>query len=136
MLLNKLYDVSEEIVIITGVNGQLGSSYAKTFLVLGARVVGLDLQEVKQTDFLKLDYPNDYCFYKADVTNKKSLTHVLENIELIFGTPTVLINNAAIDSVPYKKGSRVQKFPTSEMWDMEMNVSLKGSFFFIKFSIR
>jgi NAD(P)-dependent dehydrogenase (short-subunit alcohol dehydrogenase family) len=45
----------------------------------------------------------------------------------------VLINNAAIDSVPYKKGSRVQKFPTSEMWDMEMNVSLKGSFFFIKF---
>ena len=128
MLLNKLYDVSEEIVIITGVNGQLGSSYAKTFLELGARVVGLDLQEVKQTDLLKLDYPNNYCFYKADVTNKKSLTIALKNIELMFGTPTVLINNAAIDSPPSsspQENGPFENYPETS-WDKVIDVNLKG----------
>ena len=33
---------------------------------------------------------------------------------------------------PLKKGV-LQKFPTNKMWDDEINVSLKGSFFMIKF---
>jgi NAD(P)-dependent dehydrogenase (short-subunit alcohol dehydrogenase family) len=31
------------------------------------------------------------------------------------------------------KKKTIQKFPTSKMWDDEINVSLKGSFFMIKF---
>ena len=44
-----------------------------------------------------------------------------------------MINNAAIDAIPYKKKGVEQKFPTEKMWNNEFNASLKGSFFMIKF---
>ena len=44
-----------------------------------------------------------------------------------------MINNAAIDATPFKKNNAKQKFPSSKIWDKEINVSLKGSFHMIKF---
>ena len=79
---NFLFDVANEIVIITGVNGQLGSSYAKTFLQLGARVVGLDVFESENSTLIGLDYPESYIFCNGDVTSKKSLLDALAKTEL------------------------------------------------------
>ena len=41
--LNKLFDLSQENILITGVSGQLGSEYGKSLLESGAKnVIGLD----------------------------------------------------------------------------------------------
>ena len=40
----------------------------------------------------------------------------------------VLINNAAVDAVPYKKKGREEKYPSEAIWNKEFDVSLKGSF--------
>ena len=70
--------------------------------------------------------------YECDITKEKNVKNLFEKINKFFSV-NVLINNAAIDAVPFKKKKNNQKFPTDETWDIEMNVSLKGSFLMIKY---
>jgi NAD(P)-dependent dehydrogenase (short-subunit alcohol dehydrogenase family) len=125
-----LFLVSNEIVIITGISGQLGFSYAKTFLDLGAKVVGLDIFKNDIIDSFVINFPNNFAFYDADITNKVLLREILFNIESTFGIPTVLINNAAIDSPPsssVEENGPFEDYPESS-WDNVLNVNLKGVF--------
>lgn len=126
--INSLFDVENEVVCITGVSGQLGSEYAEVFLKSGAKVVGLDLHQNKFSDFSGLSYSSNYLFCKADVTNKKSLINALEKIQEVFGVPSILINNAAIDSPPMspiEENGPFEGYP-EQSWDRVIDVNLKG----------
>ena len=128
MTKDKLFDVSKDIVLITGAVGQLGSEYAKTFLERGSKVVGLDVQSSAESEALALEYPGHYIFCAVDVTNKGALQQSLKKVESTFGTPTVLINNAAIDSppsAPPEENGPFEDYP-EESWDKVMDVNLKG----------
>jgi NAD(P)-dependent dehydrogenase (short-subunit alcohol dehydrogenase family) len=128
MSLDKFFDVRPEIVLITGVAGQLGGEYANAFLQCGARVVGIDVQFSAGSRILSRDYPNHFHFSPADVTDKPSLQRALTEVERRFGTPTVLINNAAIDSPPSAQPDEngpFEEYPDAS-WDKVMDVNLKG----------
>ncbi len=128
MSADKLFDVAGEVVVITGVSGQLGAEYARAFLGRGAQVAGLDLRPTMNSDVLSTQHPNDFMFCSADVTHKSSLTQALEKIAERFGTPTVLINNAAIDSppsAPLEENGPFEDYPESS-WDKVIEVNLKG----------
>lgn len=123
-----LFDVSNEIVIITGATGQLGHEYIKAFLARNSFVVGLDIRSSSDNDVLMNDFPSNYFFHIADVTSKVSLTHALTVIIHKFGIPTVLINNAAIDSppsAPLEENGPFEEYPELS-WDKVMDVNLKG----------
>jgi NAD(P)-dependent dehydrogenase (short-subunit alcohol dehydrogenase family) len=90
---DSLFDISNEIVVITGVNGQLGNSYAKIFLELGARVVGLDMIKSENSDLFGSDYQNRYIFFNSDVTNKNSLKDALEKTESNFDSVFLFLSN-------------------------------------------
>lgn len=123
-----LFDVSRDIVLITGVNGQLGGRYARAFLERGARVAGLDLRPPTGADALATDHPRTYRFFAADVTDKASLQAALAAILDHFGTPTVLVNNAAIDSppsAPPEENGPFEDYPEAS-WDRVLDVNLKG----------
>lgn len=123
-----LFDVSREVVLITGVAGQLGSEYAREFLGRGARVVGLDVRPSAASDQLAVAFPATYLFCAADVTNKASLQDALTGIESRTGAPTVLINNAAIDSppsAPPEENGPFEDYPEVS-WDKVLEVNLKG----------
>jgi NAD(P)-dependent dehydrogenase (short-subunit alcohol dehydrogenase family) len=123
-----LFDVSEEIVLITGVSGQLGIEYAKAFLERGARVVGLDVKPAASTELLTQAYPGHFLFRAADVTVKATLEAALAGIFQTFGTPTVLINNAALDSppsAPPEENGSFENYPEAS-WDKVIDVNLKG----------
>jgi NAD(P)-dependent dehydrogenase (short-subunit alcohol dehydrogenase family) len=125
---NNLFDVSKDIVLITGVAGQLGGEYAKTFLMRGSKVFGLDLKSSAESDALTIEYPGQYIFSAVDVTNKGELQQSLKKVESTFGTPTVLINNAAIDSppsAPPEENGPFEDYP-EESWDKVIDVNLKG----------
>jgi NAD(P)-dependent dehydrogenase (short-subunit alcohol dehydrogenase family) len=125
---NNLFDVSKEIVLVTGVSGQLGIEYANSFLEQGAHVVGLDLISSVESNNLKEKYHNNYHFYIADVTSKVDLEEVLKDIMKKIGSPTVLINNAALDSPPSSSGQEsgpFEDYPESS-WDKVIDVNLKG----------
>lgn len=128
MATDTLFDVGNDIVLITGVSGQLGGEYANTFLANGATVVGLDLKPSSSSDALAKQYPVTFLFCAADVTKKESLQAVLKDINSKFGVPTVLINNAALDSppnAPPEENGPFEDYP-EDSWDKVIDVNLKG----------
>ena len=125
---NNLFDVSQEIVLITGVSGQLGAEYAEAFLLCGAKVVGLDVEISGKSAALANKYADNYQFIVADVTVKASLLNALIQAQARFDTPTVLINNAAIDSppsAPPEENGPFEDYP-EDSWDKVVDVNLKG----------
>jgi NAD(P)-dependent dehydrogenase (short-subunit alcohol dehydrogenase family) len=127
-MLDKLFDVSKEIVIITGICGQLGDEYARAFLSRGSKVIGLDIALSDRNKKLSREYSESYRFAIADVTKKDSLERVLLYSQSNFGTPTVLINNAAIDSPPSsapEENGPFELYP-EKSWDKVIDVNLKG----------
>ena len=93
-----LFSVSKETVIITGASGQLGLVYQKAFLREGSNVVGIDINKSQEIDDLKSEFKNKYLFLNGDITSKSSLEKCLKDIKQKFKVPSVLINNAALDS--------------------------------------
>ena len=62
MTIDSLFDVSQEVVLITGSSGQLGGEYVKIFLERGANVIGLDVRPSTDSDSLSARYPKRYLF--------------------------------------------------------------------------
>ncbi len=127
---DQLFDVSGETVLVTGVSGQLGGEYARAFLQRGSRVVGIDIKPSTGSEALAAEYGVRYQFCPADVTVKKSLQDALRDITSHFGPPSVLINNAAIDSppsAPLEENGPFEEYPESS-WDRVLDVNLKGMY--------
>jgi len=125
---DNLFDVSREIVLITGVCGQLGREYAKAFLDRGSRVIGLDVVRSVKSDTLTAQFPKKYLFYSASVTDKVALKKALVEVVNKFGVPTVLVNNAAIDSPPSpspEENGPFEDYP-EKSWDKVLDINLKG----------
>lgn len=125
-----LFDVSKECVVITGVSGQLGIEYANAFLSRGAKVYGIDLKNSPRNEELAGKYQNTYRFINGNITNKHSVVEALKIIKSDQSVPTVLINNAAIDSPPSspaEENGPFEDYPESS-WDLVIDVNLKGLF--------
>jgi NAD(P)-dependent dehydrogenase (short-subunit alcohol dehydrogenase family) len=128
MTSEELFSVEQDIIVVTGVSGQLGAEYAKAFLERGGRVVGLDVRASKASNVLAEQYRDRYLFCAANVTIKASLQKALQDAITHFGVPTVLINNAAIDSpptAPLEENGPFEDYPETS-WDKVMDVNLKG----------
>ncbi|MCW5619995.1 MAG: SDR family oxidoreductase [Burkholderiales bacterium] len=124
----ELFDVSEEVAIVTGVSGQLGAQYANAFLEAGARVAGLDLKPSAACEHLLATHTQRFLFVTADVTDRASLQAALRALQGRFGSPTVLVNNAAIDappSAPLSENGPYEHYPDAS-WDRIMDVNVKG----------
>lgn len=123
-----LFDVSNEVVVLTGAAGQLGGQYAAAFLSRGARVFGLDLHQGSRVERLRQEHGDRFRFHPADVTDRASLAEALATLESAFAPPTVLINNAALDSPPSsppEENGPYENYP-ERSWDAVIDVNLKG----------
>ncbi|GKT47055.1 protein dhs-3 [Colletotrichum spaethianum] len=83
-------DLSEEVIVITGGASGLGLLIAEVYGMRGATVAVLDVNDMENGEARGVTY------YKCDVTDKAQVARVAAEIEKDLGTPTVLINNAAI----------------------------------------
>jgi len=80
----------EEVVVITGGASGLGLLIAEVYGMRGVTVAVLDVREPEGGEARNVE------FYKCDVGDRKQIEAVAKDIERDLGTPTVLINNAAI----------------------------------------
>lgn len=127
---DNLFNISNEIIVITGVSGQLGAEYADALLSNGATVIGIDMFLSDRSENLIKKFNEQFFYYKADITQKTELENLLYVIESKIGTPTVLINNAAIDSPPSglpDENGPFENYPEAS-WDKVIDVNLKGVF--------
>ncbi|RQM05409.1 hypothetical protein DH86_00001941, partial [Scytalidium sp. 3C] len=83
-------DLSEEVIVITGGASGLGLLIAEVYGMRGATVAVLDVRGLESGE------ARGVTAYKCDVGNKEQVARVATEIERDLGTPTILINNAAI----------------------------------------
>jgi len=123
--------VKQKAYLITGGGGFLGRKYCEFFSKKNFKILCIDNNEQKLKKIQSLKLQNVHTF-ECDITKNSNVEKLFKKINKSYFV-NVLINNAAIDAVPFKKKGMFEKFPSSEMWDKEMNVSLKGSFLMIKY---
>ena len=123
--------MKQKAYLITGGGGFLGRKYCEFFSKKNFKVLCIDNNEKKLKKIQSLKLQNVHTF-ECDITKNSNVEKLFKKINKSYFV-NVLINNAAIDAVPFKKKGMFEKFPSSEMWDKEMNVSLKGSFLMIKY---
>src|SRR3990167_2331751 len=130
MSADPIFDVGMDVVVITGTSGTLGANYAAAFLARGAKVAGLDRGPSARSDKLAAAFSDSFVHVDVDVTAKATLLDALAMVEAKFGTPTVLVNNAALDSppsAPLEENGPFETYP-EDSWDKVIDVNLKGVF--------
>jgi NAD(P)-dependent dehydrogenase (short-subunit alcohol dehydrogenase family) len=131
---DKLFSVKEKVVIITGGLGQLGSQYANEFLKRGAKVAIFN-RVLHQSKIEKLYSAEDsnggnLRFYTVDIIKKEMIENALKDLEAVWGTPDVLVNNAGIDtqpSAPPEVSGPFENFPENVFREV-VDVNLVGTF--------
>ncbi|KAK2596236.1 hypothetical protein QQS21_006328 [Conoideocrella luteorostrata] len=113
-------DLSEEVIVITGGASGLGMLVAEVYGMRGASVAVLDVNEMENGEARGVTY------YKCDVSDKKQIAKAAADIERDLGTPTVLINNAAIVI-----GKSLLNLSMDEI-DTSLSTNLLGPFYCLK----
>ncbi len=107
--------LENKVAIVTGGAKGLGGEMAQLFAAEGAKVVAVDMME--------LTYKNDNVeFYKLNVADSAACNEFFEYVKGKYGRVDVLVNNAGITR------DAMTKKMTDEMWDLVIDVNLKGVF--------
>ena len=89
-------DLSDEVVVITGGKGGLGSCIAEVYGMKGVRVAVLDVSVGEEEEKSGAEEENDVRYYRCDIGNREDVDRVWKRVVDDMGTPTILVNNAAV----------------------------------------
>lgn len=125
--INDLFDLKNQVVIVTGGMGKLGTEYTKALAMANSRVAIFDLIDEPNETLTELakDYPVK--FFKVDITKEEEVVRAVQEVEKIWDIPTILINNAgwkASPNVPSKGSVPAEDYPM-DVWDEVFEVNLK-----------
>jgi NAD(P)-dependent dehydrogenase (short-subunit alcohol dehydrogenase family) len=113
-------------ILITGAAGFLGTEYTG-FLSQNHKVYALDI-DLKKLFFLKKKYKNIEVL-KVNISKENEVKKIFQKLKEKKIFINVLINNAAVDSVPNNKSNEINL----KQWNYEIGVGLTGSFLMIKY---
>lgn len=107
--------LENKVAIVTGAAKGLGAAMAQLFASEGAKVVAVDMAELTYT-------ADNVEFYSLNVTDGEACKTLTDYVVDKYGKIDILINNAGItrDALTTKM--------TDEMWDLVIDVDLKGVF--------
>ena len=115
------FDLSGKVALITGASSGLGKHFAKTLSSNGAKTI-LAARRVEKMEKLQSELENDSFIINLDVTSKKSVNSLKDEIENTIGRLDIVINNAGIsDPVRFKDISE-------DSWLSILETNLNGAF--------
>lgn len=131
-MLDKLFGLYGRTIVVTGGYGQIGRAMANGLVGCGANVAIVEPHASDEATAKAFpDAPDDVIkAFSADVTDRASLEAALEAITKHFGTPSGLVNNAALDSPPNSTAAEngpFEDYPAAS-WERIMDVNVKGVF--------
>lgn len=130
--LDDLFRLDNQIALVTGGLGRLGSQYVETLALAGASVAAFDLSpEPSRTVEALIARGLPVAVHTVDLLDRPAVFREMEKVVARFGTPTVLVNNAGLGSpptMPADENGPFEDYPESS-WDAMIDSHLKTSFF-------
>jgi NAD(P)-dependent dehydrogenase (short-subunit alcohol dehydrogenase family) len=121
---DRLFSLEDRVAVVTGGLGQLGRQFTAALGSAGARVVVLDQRQPPEADTERRLH------VRADVTDRASLEEAIARVEKRWGSPHILVNNAALDSppdAPAGANGRFEDYPVAS-WRRVLDVNVTGVF--------
>ncbi|SVB73747.1 uncharacterized protein METZ01_LOCUS226601 [marine metagenome] len=122
-----------KVALITGGGGGIGRQTALAFAAEGARIVVTDVNSEAGAETVSLveEAGGEAIYQDADVSKAADCEAMVQAAEDKFGQLDVLFNNAGIMHPEDGDAMATEE----EIWDLTMNVNLKGVFFGCKYGI-
>jgi NAD(P)-dependent dehydrogenase (short-subunit alcohol dehydrogenase family) len=118
--------LKDQVALITGAGGGLGTAFAEALAGEGAVIVLTDLSEEALAGAAKKmeEIGADYTTYVLDVSNKAQVRETMAKTVEKYGKIDILLNNAGGSLFTPKKLEDIEE----KHWDLVLNVNLKGTF--------
>jgi 3-oxoacyl-[acyl-carrier protein] reductase len=125
LVMSGLFDVSKEIILVTGASQGLGRQFARVLSAHGAAVALAARQtaKLKSLEDEIRERGGRAVAVQMDVTDIASIAKAIDAAEAALGPISVLINNAGI---------AIEKLAVDQLesdWDAVINANLKGAYF-------
>jgi NAD(P)-dependent dehydrogenase (short-subunit alcohol dehydrogenase family) len=123
--MSDLFDLSKEIILVTGASQGLGRQFARVLSAHGAAVVLAARQTAKLKSLEDEIRANGgrAVAVQMDVTDTASIAGAIDAAEAALGPVSVLVNNAGIAI------EKLAVDQTEADWDSVINANLKGAYF-------
>ncbi|MBR4020668.1 MAG: 3-oxoacyl-ACP reductase FabG [Firmicutes bacterium] len=108
--------LENKVAIVTGGADGLGAAMCKLFAAEGAKVIAADMADAPKYEAENVEY------YKLNVTDVEGCKALADYVVEKYGKIDILVNNAGITR------DGMTKKMTDEMWDLVIDVDLKGVF--------
>lgn len=130
--LDPLFSVRDKVVVVTGGFGQIGAEFVRSLHERGARVAVTSRSEVANpAERLGIDDRDGRLLAVAmDITDQASVDAGFDRIVSAWGVPTVVVNNAGIDtqpSAPPEVSGPFEEFPVDVFREV-VDTNLVGTF--------
>ncbi|MAT13912.1 MAG: short-chain dehydrogenase [Planctomyces sp.] len=125
--------LADKVALITGASSGIGRESCLLFAKEGAKIVGVDMNVDggEETVAMVKEAGGDAIFVKADVSSAKDSENMVTQAEKTFGKLNIMFNNAGI--MDSRDGT--SQDTDEDVWDLTMNVNLKGVFLGCKYGI-
>jgi len=118
----------DKVAVVTGGTSGIGKVTAMQLLNAGARVAIIGRDKTKVRDELAA-HPGRLFFYGCELTKPVSIKNAFDNIQAVFGSLDILINNAGVQTY-----GNVVNTP-DDVWDFTMDINLKAVYLCAKYAI-
>jgi NAD(P)-dependent dehydrogenase (short-subunit alcohol dehydrogenase family) len=130
-LVDSLFRLDGQVVVVTGGMGRLGSEYARVLVAAGASVAVCDLPGRDNPMVRNLiDAEQTIVAHEVDATDRAAVDRAMREVTSRFGPATVLVNNAGLGASPANAALETglfERYPESA-WDEMIESHLKSAF--------
>jgi 3-oxoacyl-[acyl-carrier protein] reductase len=118
------FNLENRVAVVTGGAQGFGLAIVERFIESGAKVVIWDIDEAEAKNAVAKISSKNLIYQIVDVTNFKSISDRLIEVEKLFGKIDILVNNAGIAG----KNTTVADYPIEE-WNRVINLNLNSVFY-------
>ena len=128
----KIFDLSNQVIVLTGSAGRLGKNFSHVLADAGANLVLIDInnkENKKLEKQLLKKFKTKILTSNTDITEKKQLEILAKQVIKKFGKVNGLVNNAFYSPRlnVEKSAMKFEEYET-EMWNDVISVNLTGVF--------
>ena len=127
---NKLFNLKNKTIVLTGSAGRLGTRFAHVLSKSGANVVLIDIEQSANKKLereLILQYKTKPTSFCVDISDQNKVKQLIKKIMLKYSKIDVLINNAAYQGNDKIRSTNFVDLPLS-IWNKSISVNLTGMF--------